>query len=241
MRFPELHSWEVSCREAIALQKRLAARVRVENLLPEELHTVAGVDVSYQRRGDLFFAAVVVLRLTDWTVVEEATAGRRVSFPYVPGLLSFRELPVVLEAFRLLKTVPDAILVDGQGIAHRRRLGLASHLGLWLDLPTVGCAKSRLCGEHDPPGKNRGDRVPLLLEGEEVGTVLTTRQVVKPLFVSPGHKIDVTSAAELTLRCAIRYRMPEPTRLAHHLANRCRRESGDPPSPCGFGGQGAEC
>jgi deoxyribonuclease V len=227
MQFPELHSWEVSCREAIALQQRLAARVRVENLLAEEIRTVAGVDVSYQRHGDLFFAAVVVLRLADWTLVEEATAGRRVSFPYVPGLLSFRELPVVLEAFRRLKTVPDAVLVDGQGIAHQRRLGLASHLGLWLDLPTVGCAKSRLCGKHDSPGRNRGDRAPLLLDGDEVGTVLTTRQNVKPLFVSPGHKVDVATAAELALRCAIRYRMPEPTRLAHHLANRCRRESAE--------------
>jgi deoxyribonuclease V len=227
MQFPELHSWEVSCREAIALQQRLAASVRVENLLAEEIRTVAGVDVSYQRHGDLFFAAVVVLRLADWTLVEEATAVRRVSFPYVPGLLSFRELPVVLEAFRRLKTVPDAVLVDGQGIAHQRRLGLASHLGLWLDLPTVGCAKSRLCGKHDSPGRNRGDRAPLLLDGDEVGTVLTTRQNVKPLFVSPGHKVDVATAAELALRCAIRYRMPEPTRLAHHLANRCRRESAE--------------
>jgi deoxyribonuclease V len=227
MHFPDLHSWEVSCREAIALQQRLAARVKVEDLLPEELHTVAGVDVSYQRGGDVFFAAIVVLRLDDWTVVEEATASRRVSFPYVPGLLSFRELPVVLEAFRLLKTVPDAVLVDGQGIAHQRRLGLASHLGLWLDLATVGCAKSRLCGDHDPPGRKRGDRVPLLLDGEEVGVVLTTRQNVKPLFVSPGHKVDVAAAAELALRCAIRYRMPEPTRLAHHLANRCRREGAE--------------
>jgi deoxyribonuclease V len=225
MQFPELHNWEVSCREAIALQRRLAAMVRVENLLPAVLHTVAGVDVSYQRFGELFFAAVVVLRLSDGTVVEEATARRRVSFPYVPGLLSFRELPVVLEAFRRLKAVPDAVLVDGQGIAHQRRLGLASHLGLWLDLPTVGCAKSRLCGEHDPPGTNRGDRTPLLLDGAEVGTVLTTRQGVKPLFVSPGHKVDVAAAAELTLRCAVRYRLPEPTRLAHHLANRCRREA----------------
>ena len=133
-----MHDWDLSCSEAIALQRELAGRVRLKEGLSEPPATVAGVDVSYQRHGELFFAAVVLLRLPDLTPVEEATAWRRVSFPYVPGLLSFRELPVILDAFRRLQNIPGAVLVDSQGIAHPRRLGLASHLGLWLDLPTVG-------------------------------------------------------------------------------------------------------
>lgn len=225
MDFPRLHDWSMNFREAIALQRVLAERVLLADCLPRPLRTVAGVDVSYEKHGDLFFAAVVVLSFPQLEPVDEASAVGRVVFPYVPGLLSFRELPVVLDAFRSLRTVPDAILVDGQGIAHPRRLGIASHLGLWLDLPTVGCAKSRLCGEHPTAGSRRGDGVPLTLEGERVGTVLTTRDRVKPLFVSPGHRTDIASAEELALACARRYRMPEPTRLAHLLTNRLRREA----------------
>jgi deoxyribonuclease V len=225
VQFSELHGWDLSCREAIALQKKLAGRIYLQDELPSRLETVAGVDVSYQRHGELFFAAVVVLRLADLTVVEEVTACRRTTFPYVPGLLSFRELPVVLDAFRRLQQVPDAAMVDGQGIAHPRRLGLASHLGLWLDLPSVGCAKSRLVGEHGVVGRLRGDRVPLLRDGEEIGAVVTTRRGVKPLYVSPGHRISVNGAVELTLRCGGRYRLPEPTRLAHQRANRARQEN----------------
>lgn len=220
-----LHDWSMSFREAVALQRELAARVRLVDCLPRPLQNVAGVDVSYEKNGELFFAAVVVLSWPDLETVEEAFAVDRVSFPYIPGLLSFRELPVVLEAFRRLHAVPDAVLVDGQGIAHPRRLGIACHLGLWLDLPTVGCAKSRLCGEHPPPGARRGDQVPLTHNGEHIATVLTTRDRVKPLFVSPGHKTDMDSAVRVTLACCRRYRMPEPTRLAHLLTNRLRREA----------------
>lgn len=225
MEFPELHSWDVTCREAAVLQNHLATRLILENRLPPTPWIIAGVDVSYQRHGKLFAAAVVLLNFPALTVIEEAAAHQRVSFPYVPGLLSFRELPVVLAAFRLLKTIPDVILVDGQGVAHPRRLGLASHLGLWLDLPTIGCAKSRLCGEHGPPGRRKGESVPLLLDGSLVGTVLTTRDNVKPLYISPGHKIDVATATEIALNCAVKYRMPEPTRQAHILANRKRLEA----------------
>jgi deoxyribonuclease V len=225
MDVPCLHDWSMNFREAIALQRELAGRVLLADCLPRPLRTVAGVDVSYEKHGDLFFAAVVVLSFPELEPVEEAFAAGRVTFPYIPGLLSFRELPVVLEAFRSLRTVPDAVLVDGQGIAHPRRLGIASHLGLWLELATVGCAKSRLCGEHPPPGTRRGDQVPLTLDGERIGTVLTTRDRVKPLFVSPGHKTDIAAAAELALACTRRYRMPEPTRLAHLLTNKLRREA----------------
>jgi deoxyribonuclease V len=225
MDFSELHDWSMDYREAVRLQKELAGRVVLADHLPRTIKTVAGVDVSYEKHGDQFFAGVVVLSFPDLRVVEEAGARDRVTFPYIPGLLSFRELPVLLEAFRHLKTVPDVILVDGQGIAHPRRLGIASHLGLWLDLPTVGCAKSRLCGEHPPAGPRRGDSAPLCIEGNPVGVVLTTRDGVKPLYISPGHKVDIPAAAELVLACGTRYRMPEPTRLAHLLTNRLRRQA----------------
>lgn len=223
MDFPELHDWSMSYKEAVALQRELAGRVDLRDRLPRPLRTVAGVDVSYEKHGDLFFAAVVVLSFPGLEPVEEASASGRVSFPYIPGLLSFRELPILLQAFRNLRQVPDAVLVDGQGIAHPRRLGIASHLGLWVGLPTVGCAKSRLCGEHPPPGPKRGDGVPLTLEGKRVGTVLTTRDGVSPLFISPGHRVDHAAAVELVLACGRRTRMPEPTRLAHLATNRLRK------------------
>ena len=225
MRFPHLHDWNLAYREAVALQRELAGKVDRRSPLADSVRLVAGVDVSYEKHGEEFFAAVEVLSLGDWTLVEEASARARVSFPYIPGLLSFRELPVVLEAFRRLRTIPDVVLVDGQGIAHPRRLGIASHLGLWLDLPTVGCAKSRLCGEHEPPGPCRGDAAPLLLDGEVVGVVLTTRNGVRPLYISPGHRINARDAGRLVLRCLTRYRMPEPTRRAHLRTNQLRREA----------------
>jgi deoxyribonuclease V len=185
---------------------------------------VAGVDVSYEKHGDLFFAGVVVLAFPGGDLIEEASACGRVSFPYVPGLLSFRELAMELEAFRRMRTIPDVVLVDGQGIAHTRRLGIASHLGIWLNLPTVGCAKTRLCGTHPAPGPHKGDQVPLLMEEEQVGVVLTTRDKVRPLYISPGHLTDTATAANLVLASAGRYRLPEPTRHAHLLSNRLRRE-----------------
>jgi deoxyribonuclease V len=223
MEFPDLHPWSLPYREAADLQRALAGRVALRRPAGAP-RLVAGVDVSYEKHGDLFFAGVVILRLPDLDLEEEASASGRVTFPYIPGLLSFRELPILLQAFRSLRAIPDAVLVDGQGIAHPRRFGVASHLGLWLDRPTVGCAKSRLCGEHGEPGRRRGDRVPLLLEDERVGTVLTTRDGVRPLYVSPGHLMDHDGAVELVLACGRRHRLPEPTRLAHLLTNRLRLE-----------------
>lgn len=221
--FAALHDWDLNPRQAVALQRELARQVRLTPTVAESPTTVAGVDVSYEKHGDHFFAAVVVLDFASLTVIDQAWADGRVDFPYIPGLLSFRELPVLLAAFRRLKTVPDLVLVDGQGIAHPRRIGLASHLGLWLNLPTVGCAKSRLCGVHDEPGAKRGAAAPLRLGEEIVGMVLRTRERVKPLYVSPGHLLDVDSVTRLTLACTRRYRMPEPTRLAHHLTNQLRK------------------
>jgi deoxyribonuclease V len=170
-------------------------------------------------------AAVVVLRYGDLGVVEVRTVESDLTWPYVPGLLSFREAPIVLQACAALETVPDVVLVDGQGIAHPRGFGLASHLGLFLDAPTVGCAKSLLCGTHAPLGPERGSTADLVLDGDVVGCALRTRSGVKPVYVSIGHKTDLVSAVEWVLHCAGRYRLPEPTRLAHLAA------SGRFPSP----------
>ncbi len=225
MDLADLHPWPSTGQEAVALQRGLANRVRLsaESILQPTM--VAGVDVSHEIHEHRLFAAVVVLSWPDLQPLTTASAEGEAAFPYIPGLLSFRELPVLLEAFRRLPLRPDLVLVDGHGVAHPRRLGLASHLGLWLDLPTIGCAKSRLCGQHDSPGLCKGDRVPLLVDGQEVGALLTTRSNVKPLFISPGHRIDLASAIPLVLSCTRRYRLPEPTRFAHQLSNQLRRQA----------------
>ena len=223
MRFPELHSWDLTPRQAVGLQKDLAHKVVLTDTLCEPVQLVAGVDVSYRRRADQFHGAVVVMDLESASIVETATASGQVSFPYVPGLLSFRELPVLLEAFKRLRRVPQVVLVDGQGIAHPRRLGVASHLGLWLDLPTIGCAKSRLCGEAVEPGPSRGEKAPLLHDGQIIGAVVRTRDRVRPVFVSPGHRIGLERSIEIVLQCGGGYRLPEPTRQAHLASNRLRQ------------------
>jgi len=222
MIFPELHSWNLSPKEAVALQRDLAGQVVLREVVPDAVRLAAGVDVSCARFSPKVFAAVVLFDLAAGVVVEKASAQAAESFPYVPGLLSFRELPVVLEAFRRLQRVPDVVLVDGQGVAHPRRFGIASHLGLWLDLPAIGCAKSRLCGEHVEPEVQRGAWAGLYEGGEEIGRVLRTRDRVRPLYVSPGHKVSMEQAVRMVLACGRGYRLPEPTRLAHVESNRLR-------------------
>ncbi len=222
MNFPELHSWSLTPKEAVALQRRLACQVSLQDAVPAPVRRVAGVDVSSARFGSAVHAAVVVCEVASGAIEETATASASSAFPYVPGLLSFRELPVILEAFRRLTLTPDVVLVDGQGIAHPRRLGIASHLGLWLTVPVVGCAKSRLCGEHGEIGLKRGDAAPLLLDGIEVGRVLRTRDRVRPLYVTPGHLVDVARAVAIVLACGRGYRLPEPIRQAHIASNRVR-------------------
>jgi len=221
MRITPLHAWPRSVAAAIALQQRLAPRVRLRPVT-ERIRLFAGVDVAFSADGTRVIAGVVVWDAGTQTVVEQRTAAAPCRFPYVPGLLSFRELPAALAALRKLRAPPDAVLCDAQGFAHPRRCGLACHLGLWLNLPTVGCAKSRLCGTFDEPSPQRGSASPLMLGGEQIGVVLRTRDHVKPLFVSPGHLCDHDSACRLTLRAATRFRLPEPTRLAHQLVNRER-------------------
>ncbi|MGM0783696.1 MAG: deoxyribonuclease V [Pseudomonadota bacterium] len=219
-----LHDWDLSPMDAIALQKRLAGRVEREDRLAEVRH-VAGVDIGFEEAGEITRAAVVVLGLPrggggEWELVEQAVHREPTRMPYVPGLLSFREVPAALSAFAKLATRPQLVMVDGQGIAHPRRLGVASHLGLWLDLPTIGVAKSRLCGTHTEPGPERGDWVPLRDGDEVIGAVLRSRARVKPVFVSPGHRISLPSALDWVIRCLGRTKLPEPTRLADRLASR---------------------
>jgi deoxyribonuclease V len=222
MKITPLHGWDLTPKEAVVLQRELAGRVdRLTHLPASSL--VAGADVSYNRFSPICFAAVVVLRTSDWTIVETQTAVRQTTFPYVPGLLTFREAPVLLEAFAKLQCMPDAVIFDGQGIAHPRRLGLTSHVGLWLDLPCAGCAKSLLVGTFKEPARKGGSRTRLLDQGEVVGSVLRTRDNVKPVFVSIGHKIDLQSAVRLVLRACRGYRLPEPTRQAHLVVNAVRR------------------
>lgn len=211
-----MHEWDVSPEEAIAIQQRLRTQVqRTNGFALESLRTVAGVDAAYREGGR---AAVVVLSYPDMEPLEEEVATRETVFPYVPGLLSFREAPQVLDALEKLQTRPDLFIFDGQGYAHPRRLGLAAHLGVYLDMPSIGCAKSRLVGRYAAPGPNMGDRSPLVDHGEVIGTVLRTKPRTNPLFISVGHKIDLETAVEVVLRCLRGYRLPEPTRLADRLS-----------------------
>jgi deoxyribonuclease V len=214
-----LHEWDVGPAEAQAIQRRLAPLV-VRTGTPEHVRFIAGTDISVGGResgGGL--AAVVVLRWPGLEPVEQVVVRAEVRFPYVPGLLSFRELPLLLPCFERLSTRPDLVIVDGQGIAHPRRFGIAAHLGLLLDLPTIGCAKSRLTGH--PAGElaaEKGARVSLMDKGEVVGCALRTRAGTNPVFVSPGHRVGLAEAADWVLACTSRYRLPEPTRLAHQAA-----------------------
>jgi deoxyribonuclease V len=211
------HPWDLSVAEAKELQGQLAEKVIPETTFdPDDVQTVAGVDVGFE--GDMARAAVVVLALPSLRPVDYAVGQVPVTFPYVPGLLTFREGPSVIEALQELDTWPDLLIFDGQGLAHPRRIGLASHMGVILDQPSIGCAKSRLVGEHDEPGNEVGDWTPLR-DGEEViGAVVRTRAGVKPVFVSIGHRIDLDTAIDFVLRCTRGYRLPESTRYAHRVA-----------------------
>ncbi len=222
MRSSPLHSWSLTPKEAIALQKRFAGRIDATTPIGD-CELVAGADASYSLFSPTFYAAVVVIRVKDGSVVETANAVGTSPFPYVPGLLSFREAPILLDAFSRLKHRPDALFIDGHGMAHPRRIGIASHVGLWLDLPTIGCAKSRLIGEFREPGLKPGAHTALRDADEIIGRVLRTKLATKPLFISVGHKIDLPSAVRLVLKCCRGYRVPEPTRQAHLAVNELRR------------------
>ena len=209
----------MSCKEAIQLQRRLAQRVRFSQLKSEPT-TIAGLDCAFSKDGRRIVAAVVVVELPWLAVIETATAICKVDFPYIPGLLSFREAPACLAAIEKLKCKPDVFIVDGQGIAHPRRFGIASHIGVLINKPTVGCAKSRLTGSFDEPGRRKGNYSSLTDAGEVIGAVLRTRTDVKCVFVSVGHKCTLDDAIKVVLKCTAKYRLPEPGRLAHQLVSR---------------------
>ncbi len=222
MEVRRLHPWDVSYQEAIEIQKNLRSKLVIKKL-PRKITHVAGTDVSFSKGSDSIWAGVVVFKYPDLIKTEERWAEGTRSFPYIPGLLSFREIPVLLGALRRLKTDLDLIFCDGQGIAHPRGLGIASHLGLLLDKPTIGCAKTRLVGEFSEVGEEKGCFTHLWYKGHVVGEVVRTRRGVKPLFVSPGHKITLEESVNMVLGCCRKYRLPEPTRQAHLLVSALRR------------------
>lgn len=208
----------LSVQQAVALQMALRKQVVCEDHF-NSVQSVAGIDVSVGRQDELGRAAVIVLHLPDMKVEEQVVVSAPVRFPYVPGLLGFREVPIVLEALNRLDRLPDVLLCDGQGIAHPRRFGLACHLGLLADIPAIGVAKSRLIGHHAPVTDERGAWVPLYDGNEVIGAALRSRPGTKPLYVSPGHRVGLMSAIQLVLSCITNYRLPEPTRLAHQLVS----------------------
>ncbi len=214
-----LHSWEVNIEEALRIQEDLRHRILLKNTL-SKVNRVAGADVSYSKDHRSLMGGIAVLSFPEMEVLDLASAGSEVRFPYVPGLFSFREGPVLLEAFQRLRIKPDLILFDGQGIAHPRRFGLASHLGLWLDLPSIGCAKTSLLKEYVLPERSKGSLTWIDLKGEKVCAVLRTRENVKPIFISPGHRVDLITSVQIVLATCHRYRIPEPIRIAHHLSRR---------------------
>jgi len=214
--------WDLTPREAIRLQESLRERVELQDRFGE-IRFVAGADVAFDPETEVAFAGVIVYRFPGLEEVERRMARRQLRFPYVPGLLSFRESPVLLAAFARLRTEPDLILIDGQGRAHPRRFGIACHIGILFDKPTIGCAKSRLVGEHQEPGKKAGSTTPLMLEGERIGVVLRTRDDVRPIYVTTGHRVSLDSAVGLVKQCVDGFRIPKPTREADHYVRDLRR------------------
>lgn len=218
MQINQPESWPTTVEEALQVQRQLRDQVIIEDQLGP-IEYVAGVDVGFEEDGAVTRAAVAVLRLSDLQLQDQAIARRPTTFPYIPGFLSFREIPAVLDALAQLETPPGMLLCDGQGYAHPRRLGIACHLGLLTDIPSIGVAKSWLIGKHDPLPEERGAWQPLHDHGEVIGAVLRTRENTKPLYISSGHRISLTTAIDYVMRCTPKYRLPETTRWAHKLAS----------------------
>ena len=214
--------WTLTPREAMRLQESLREHVELQDRFGD-IRYVAGADMAFDPATEVAFAGVIVYRFPGLEEVERRMARRKLRFPYVPGLLSFRESPVLLAAFARLRTEPDLILIDGHGHAHPRRFGIACHIGILFDKPTVGCAKSRLVGEHQEPGETAGSTTPLTLEGERIGVVLRTRDNVKPIYVTTGHRVSLDSAVGLVKQCVDGFRIPKPTREADHYVRDLRR------------------
>ena len=213
-----LHSWNANVEKAIQIQKMLKNGIILKKS-PLTVKTIGGGDVAYSKKGDLLFGAIVVLSFPDMKIIDTAIANGEISFPYIPTLLSFREGPVLIKTFKKLKIKPDIMMYDGQGIAHPRGIGLASHMGLWLNLPSIGCAKTPLLGEFISPRTSKGSYEWILREGKKVGAVLRTKEGVKPVFISPGHRIDLMTSVRIVLESCQGFRIPEPLRKAHHLSH----------------------
>ncbi len=214
-----LHSWNVSVEEAVQIQEALKDRIILKKTFLK-VKTIGGGDVAYSRNENLLFGAIVVHSFPEMEILDAAAADGKISFPYIPGLLSFREGPILIKAFQRLRLRPDIMIYDGQGIAHPRGIGLASHMGLWLDLPSIGCAKTPLLREFISPGPSRGSFEWIRRGGREVGAILRTKENVKPLFISPGHRIDFSASNKLILESCKGFRFPEPLRKAHQLSRK---------------------
>lgn len=224
MNIRPLHPWKVSSQQALSIQKELARQVSCDNRLLEEPQWIAGADISLTRGSLEAFAGIVVLNARTLEIAYEYFIKGMIEFPYIPGLLSFREAPLLLKLFKNVSPAPHLVFFDGQGVAHPRKLGLASHMGLFLNCPTIGCAKSRLTGTYREPGLRKGCRTRLIdRDNNTLGTVLRTRENCKPVFISVGHRIDLETAVRWSLKCTTRYRIPEPTRLAHIRVNDFRK------------------
>lgn len=224
MKLRNLHPWDVSTEEAREIQRQLRERIVLKPPSGFKPRRVAGADLSIRWKRDRGYAAIVTLDAESLETIEEATTVVDVEFPYVPGLLSFRELPPLAAAWKRLRRKPDVIIFDGHGIAHPRRFGIACHGGLLFDVPSIGCAKSLLVGTHGPLGEKRGATAEIEIDGEVVGMAVRTRDGVKPVYVSPGHLMDLPTAVEVVLSMGAGYREPETTRRSHALVNRMRRE-----------------
>lgn len=222
MRIRNFHSWDVTTRAAMEIQTRLRNLLDQAPAFCGKPSFIAGADVSFDKERNLVYGGVVICAFDTLETIETQIAIMESPFPYVPGLLSFREAPVLIQAFGKLKTVPDIVLCDGQGIAHPRGFGLACHLGILLDLPTIGCAKSRLCGVHDEPEREKGAHAGLVYKDKMVGMALRTRLGVKPIYLSTGYKVNLPEAKEIVLACCVNFRIPEPNRKAHKFVNACR-------------------
>ena len=232
MDYRRPHRWDVTPQEAIRIQQDLCTKIVARDEERTDFRTVAGMDVSYDKRSPWLFAAIVVMGLPGFQIVETTEVRAKAEFPYVPGLLSFRESPGGLEAWQKLRSRPDCLICDGHGYAHPRRFGFACHFGLLVDLPTIGFAKSVLVGTFKAPGVKRGDTSDLVDAGEVIGAALRTREGAEPVFVSIGHRISLARAVATILACTSGYRIPEPIRMAHTLVNRLRA-SGDEPAGAG--------
>ncbi len=223
----------LSPTEAIALQKEMRSKIDISPL-PAEIRTIGGADISFNRFSDVFYAGIIILSYPSLNLIDRTTVVAKARFPYIPGLLGFRELPALLEAWNELKRKPDVLVVDGHGIAHPRRLGIAAHFGIVANTPTIGCAKSLLTGKFHEPAAERFAQSPLMDKNEQIGVVLRTKAKCKPVFISPGNKISMEQSLEIIKHCTGKYRLPEPTRNAHLLVNEIRIKAGTPPVQTGL-------